>query len=158
MVLGAVFESQQHTASPVPTTIVTALKTPSETGGFMKFHQKLEKSPISPKIASESLVSGYSKWMDDTSSPPAPTSIITVLKIHSELPSFAETVEKSAISNKKHPKTPISELFNWVYNTKSLPTPFISPTKHPCDLSHLYSCFVLIFFVISQHFYSIFSH
>ena len=112
----------------------------------------MEMSDWSSDVCSSDLKLGYSKWMDDTSSPPAPTSIITVLKIHSELPSFAETVEKSAISNKKHPKTPISKLFNWAYNTKSLPTPFISPTKHPCDLSHLYSCFVLIFFVISQHF------
>jgi hypothetical protein len=139
-------------SSSVPTGIVTALKTRSETAGFMKIHQKIANSPILTKIAPESLVSSHSKQTDDIYLLLLSTTIVTAPETHSTTADFMkihQKIENSPIFTKIAPEPLVSDRLL----TYFLLPPSIAPTIHPCNLSSL---LVMILFclsiVISQHF------
>jgi hypothetical protein len=130
--LHAVFESQLPTRSLALTTIISDFKTRSETASFIETHQKLENSPFFTQKPSESLVSGGSNWEDNAESSPAPTTITSALETSSASADFIKNHQKI---DQKHPKLPISAHFYLYNGTNSLPTQYISPTKHPCNMS-----------------------
>ena len=61
----AVFKLQAPMKFPVPTTVVTALKTHPETLSFMENHQKSEKPPIFTLKTLELAVSTPFNWADN---------------------------------------------------------------------------------------------
>ena len=85
-ILRTVFESERHTESPEPTTIVPALKTRSATADFTENCKKLEKLP---QNHSESLVSTCFYWADDANE--LPTSSIEPTKCPRDLSSLCSS-------------------------------------------------------------------
>jgi hypothetical protein len=135
VLLRAVFEAQPPAWSLVPTTIVSALKTRPELSSLAKNYQKVEKLPIFIQKAAEPIVLGHSKRADDIYMPPAPTTIVSDLKTHSETAGFTEIHQKLGKSRSfiQKPTEPlVLELLNWVHSAYSLPSSPIAPTKHPC--------------------------
>ena len=61
----AIFKSQAPMKFPVPTTVVTVLKTCPETLSFMENHQKSEKPPISTLKTLELAVLTPFNWADN---------------------------------------------------------------------------------------------
>jgi hypothetical protein len=120
---------------------------------FGETNQKLENSPFFTQKPSEPLISGGSNWEDNADSSPAPTTIIPALETRSTIAYFMkihQKLENSPIPTKMAPKSLVSGCFF----TYFLPTPSISPTKHPCNSSiHLVMLFLI---VISQCFHLIF--
>jgi hypothetical protein len=136
--LRAIFESQPPTESPVPTTNITGLETRPAMCGFMNIHPKLENSPISSKIAPESLISGNSKHLDYSYTSPVSTPIVMALQTRSATSFFIKNPQKSPYFNQNHLELPVFDISNCANNMRSLPTQYILPTKHPCYLSSLY--------------------
>jgi hypothetical protein len=142
--LCAVFESQPHTASPVPTIIEIALKTRTEVTSFIETHQKLEKSAFFTQNLPETLVSISLDWEDGTKSLPAPSTIVTTLKTCQATAGFIQKrpkMRKSTNFNQIPSLLPVQSLisdhYNWKDDTEPLAAPLILPTKHPCVLSCL---------------------
>jgi hypothetical protein len=126
-------------APPAPTSVATDLKTPSETTGFIKNHQKVEKSPILTQKDSSALVSGVIKLKDDDGLPTEPTIIVPALETHSTTAVFTKNIEKSPILTQKTSKSLVSDCLNWADDSESLHSPSTAPTKQPRDLSGLRS-------------------
>jgi hypothetical protein len=137
--LRAVFKSQPHMESLVPTSIATASKTRSETAGFTKNHQKIELSPIFTQNTQEPRVFSDLKLEDDVDSPLAPTTIIEDLKTRPTSAVFTQNDQKSSIFTQKPPESRVLKRFNWSEDAAELPTLSMDPTKQLRDLSSLRS-------------------
>ena len=140
--LCAVFESQAPTESLALTTIITALETCSETAGFTKSCQNVENSHTFTQNVPEPIVLGYSKCAEDFYSSPAPTATITAFETRSapaDSTKNHQKIEISPISNKNHPKSTVSDHFNWADDVALPPISSTIPTKYPRDLSGLRS-------------------
>lgn len=136
VLLRAGSESQMPPESPALIHIATVLRTRSTLADFAKNY---EKSPIFAQKAPEPIITGHSNYANDIDTSPASTTIVTGLKTRSAPSVFTKKVENSPIFSQNHTKSRILEHFYWEINTEPLTTPFILPTKHPCDPSSLYS-------------------
>jgi hypothetical protein len=133
--LRANFESQTPTELPVPTSIVTALKTHPEKAGFMGKHKKIDISPISNQNHLElpkSPVSGTTKPPASILEPSTGAAAVLASKIPSKTAEFSQ---KPPEMTDLH----VLEHFDWADDANTLPISTTAPTKHPRDLSCLRS-------------------
>ena len=126
--LRAIFESQSTRVYPAHVLVVTELKTRPEPNGFAENGQKVENALIFAQKATELVVSGHYNSPNSIYSSPTPTTITPALEKRSALAGFTKKLE---IFTPKVLEPPILARLR-------LPTPFIPPTKHPCNISNLF--------------------
>jgi hypothetical protein len=155
----AVYESQPRRESPVPTIVAQAAETRAESVDFAKIHQNVENSTIFTQKATESLVLGHSKCMDEINTPPAPTTVVLDLKMRSEMAGFVKKPpETTPITNIRH--------FTIIVPVNSIPTSGKDPPHLAKSPSSIYKqptknfyiqvfsiYFVTVFFFLSFYFY-----
>ena len=127
---------------PSSTTIFPDQETRSTTIGFTENDQKVEKSPISTQKAPEQIISGRYKSTNDIDLSLAFTTIVSFFQKRLELSSFMKNyqkIEKTTIFQPKSPKITRFGVFQMEISTEPFATPFILPTKDPCDFSSLHS-------------------
>jgi hypothetical protein len=140
-------------ASPAPTTIVTALKTPSQSASFMENHQNIEKPSIFAQKPPEPLVLGSFSRADDTESSPVPTTTVTVFEMRSATAKFMKNHEKSPIFNHKLLKPPKTTSILIIRHPNIIPIDIPSSGKDPpylqVDFGFLFSLFKFFAFVLA---------
>ena len=142
LVSGGFNFSDNTDSYPASTTIDSDNERCSASTNYTETIQKVENQLIFTQKATEPIISGCYKCTNTVDSFLEPTTISTASKTRSASTSFVKNyrkLEKSIIFAKKDPEPLILGRFKWANDSESLETPFILPTKHPCNLSDLLS-------------------